>query len=128
MKIEITHRFSSVVLFSIECDSWCLAVEAAVKTGANLGGANLRGATLGGANLGGAKVLGVVTIGCIDGWLTMLWHTDQGYFIQAGCHTFTLDEAKAHYADRTTRQGLYYLATEAWQAIARLQGWTEARG
>ena len=110
--------------------------------GANLGGADLRGANLGGANLrdanlrdadlrdanlwgadlGGARVLAVASL-LIDGWSTTLWHTDHGYLIQAGCHTFTLDEAKAHYANRTERCGLYYLATEAWRVIARLQGW-----
>jgi len=110
--------------------------------GANLGGANLRDANLGdanlrdanlrdadlrdanlwGADLGGARVLAVASL-LIDGWSTTLWHTDHGYLIQAGCHTFTLDEAKAHYANRTERCGLYYLATEAWRVIARLQGW-----
>ena len=91
--------------------------------GANLGGADLRGADLGGADLGGAKVRGMATVGVIDGWPTVLWHTDQGYRIQAGCHCFTLDEAKAHYANRDSRRGLYYLATETWPVIARLQGW-----
>ena len=163
MKIEITHRFSRTVLFAVEAESWRVALEIAVKQGANLGGANLgganlgganlrganlgdanlRGANLGGANLGGAnlgganlggahlrdahlrdaKVLAVATLGYIDGWPTVLWRTDAGYRIQAGCHTFTLDEATAHYANRDNRRGLYYLATEAWPVIARLQGW-----
>ena len=96
---------------SVEASSLYLALEAAV----------LRGA----ANLGGAKVLGVATVGYIDGWPTTLWRTDQGYRIQAGCHTFTLDEAVAHYANRAERRGLYYLATEAWRVIARLQGWEQ---
>ena len=101
--------------------------------GANLGDADLRGADLGGANLrgadlGGAKVLGVATVGYIDGWATTFWRTDKGYRIQAGCHTFTLDEARAHYANRDARRGLYYLATEAWQVIARLQGWEQEPG
>jgi len=91
--------------------------------GADLRGADLRGANLGGADLGSAKVLAIAHLGLIDGWVTTLWHTDQGYRILAGCHTFTLNEAKAHYANRENRRGLYYLATEAWQVIARLQGW-----
>ena len=91
--------------------------------GADLRGADLRGANLGGADLGSAKVLAIAHLGLIDGWVTTLWHTDQGYRIQAGCHMFTLDEATAHYADRADRRGLYYLATEAWRVIARLQGW-----
>ena len=133
MKIEIKNRFSGAVLFGVEAESWRVAVEIAVKQGANLGGADLRGANLGGANLGGAnlggaklwgaKVLGIASVGYIDGWPTTLWRTDWGYRLQAGCHTFTLDEAIAHYADREERRGLYYLATEAWRVIARLQGW-----
>ena len=188
MKIEIKNRFSGAVLFGVEAESWRVAVEIAVKQGANLGGADLRGADLRGANLGGAnlgganlggadlrganlgganlgganlgganlgganlggaklwganlgganlgganlggaklwgaKVLGIASVGYIDGWPTTLWRTDWGYRLQAGCHTFTLDEAIAHYADREERRGLYYLATEAWRVIARLQGW-----
>ena len=111
MKIKILSRWSSAEVFSVEASSLYLALEAAV----------LRGA----ANLGGAKVLGVATVGYIDGWPTTLWRTDKGYRIQAGCHTFTLDEARAHYANRDARRGLYYLATEAWQVIARLQGWEQ---
>ena len=93
--------------------------------GVNLQGANLQGVKLQGAKLQGATVLAVAPVGDIDGWPTTLWRTDQGYRIQAGCHTFTLQEAEKHYANRETRQGLYYLATEAWRVIARLQGWTE---
>ena len=113
MKIEITHRVSGAVLFGVEAESWRCAVEIAVKQDANLRD----------ADLGGATALGVATLGYIDGWATTLWRTDQGYRIQAGCHMFTLDEATAHYADRADRRGLYYLATEAWRVIARLQGW-----
>jgi len=91
--------------------------------GANLWGANLRDTDLWSANLRGTRVLAVAFLGHIDGWATTLWRTDQGYRIQAGCHMFTLDEATAHYADRADRRGLYYLATEAWRVIARLQGW-----
>ena len=93
--------------------------------GVNLQGANLQGVKLQGAKLQGATVLAVAPVGDIDGWPTTLWRTDQGYRIQAGCHWFTLQEAEKHYANRETRQGLYYLATEAWRVIARLQGWTE---
>ena len=138
MKIEITHRVSGAVLFGVEAESWRCAVEIALKQdadlrGADLGGANLLGANLWGANLRdtdlwsanlrGTRVLAVAFLGHIDGWATTLWRTDQGYRIQAGCHMFTLDEATAHYADRADRRGLYYLATEAWRVIARLQGW-----
>src|SRR3990167_839760 len=58
MKIEIKSWFDSKILFSIETDSWRLALEAAVKSGANLAGADLSGANLSGANLAGADLSG----------------------------------------------------------------------
>ena len=41
MLIEIKHRFSDAILFSVEIGSFKLAVEAAIQAGANLSGANL---------------------------------------------------------------------------------------
>jgi hypothetical protein len=63
MTIAIKHRFTSAVLFQSECDSWRAAVEAALKSGADLSGAdlsraNLSGAKLFGANLSGANLSG----------------------------------------------------------------------
>ncbi len=59
MKIEIKNRFNGPVLFSLETDSIKLALEAAIKSGANLGGAYLMSANLGGAYLSGANVASV---------------------------------------------------------------------
>ena len=56
MKIEIKSWFDESVLFSIETDSWKLAVEAAVKSRANLSRADLSRADLPGANLSGANL------------------------------------------------------------------------
>jgi hypothetical protein len=50
VKIEIRHRFTADVLFSIETDSWKLAVEAPIKAKANLTSADLRYADLRYAN------------------------------------------------------------------------------
>ena len=58
MIVEIKHRFSGNILFSLETESLKLCVEAAVRSETNLGGANLRGANLGVANLGGANLDG----------------------------------------------------------------------
>jgi hypothetical protein len=58
MKIQIRHRASAAILFDAEYGSLKLAVEAAVKSGADLRGAYLRGAYLGGAYLGGAYLRG----------------------------------------------------------------------
>ena len=57
MLFEITHKQDRSVLFSLETESIKLCVEAAARSGTNLGGTNL-----GGANLGGAKILDDVII------------------------------------------------------------------
>jgi len=51
MKIEIKHRITGRVLFSLETESLKLCVEAAVKSKADLMGADLMGADLMGADL-----------------------------------------------------------------------------
>ena len=56
MKFEIKSRFDASILFSIETDSWKLAVEAAVKSHANLSCADLSDADLSGANLSSANL------------------------------------------------------------------------
>ena len=55
MKYEIKNRYTGAVLFSLNCGSFKLCVEAAVKSHTDLGGADLRGANLRGADLRGAK-------------------------------------------------------------------------
>src|SRR5690348_7915527 len=58
MKFEIKSWVNGAVLFAIETDSWKLAVEAAVKSRADLSGADLYGANLFGANLSRADLYG----------------------------------------------------------------------
>ena len=58
MKIQVKSWITGGVLFAIDADSWNLAVEAAVKSGAYLRGADLRGAALSGADLSGADLRG----------------------------------------------------------------------
>ena len=57
-KLEIKSRRDRGVLFSFETDRIKVALEAAVKQGADLGDANLRGADLRGADLGDAYLGG----------------------------------------------------------------------
>ena len=54
---EITSWFDESVLFSLECASLQLCVEAAVSAKVNLDRANLHGANLDGANLHGANLI-----------------------------------------------------------------------
>ena len=63
MKIKIKSRWDAGVLFSIETVSIKLAVEAAVKSRANLEGANLAGANLARAYLEGAYLEGAYLVG-----------------------------------------------------------------
>ena len=56
MKFEIKNRFSGTLLFSIETETWKLAVEAAVKASANLRSADLSYADLSSANLSSADL------------------------------------------------------------------------
>src|SRR3990167_1493954 len=73
MKIEIKHRISGIVLFSIEAESWKIAVEAAVKSRANLSGANLSGADLSWANLSGTDLSGANLSGANLSWADLSW-------------------------------------------------------
>ena len=63
MLFEIKHRFTGLVLFSLECGSLKLCVEAAIKSRANLSRANLSRANLSGANLSDANLIGANLIG-----------------------------------------------------------------
>ena len=56
MKFEIKNRFSGEIIFSIETDTWRLAVEAAIKSKANLSYADLSYANLRSADLSSADL------------------------------------------------------------------------
>ena len=56
MKFEIKHKWTGAVLFEVETETLKLAVELAVKSGADLSGAYLSGAYLSGADLYGANL------------------------------------------------------------------------
>lgn len=66
MKIEIKSRWDSTVLFTAEAASLLLAVQAAIKSSADLHGANLYGANLHGADLRGADLYGANLRGAIN--------------------------------------------------------------
>ena len=95
--------------------------------GADLSGANLSRAYLSGANLSGAKYGEYEMVGCpivIDGvseWPAplMAYRTkDHGVRILHGCRHFSLDEAHAHWRDRTDREGTR-------MAMKLVQEWAE---
>ena len=69
MKIEIKSRWDSTVLFTAEAASILLAVQAAIKSGADLSRADLSGANLSGANLSRANLSGANLYGAKNGAL-----------------------------------------------------------
>ena len=84
-------------------------LEGAYLEGANLEGANLEGANLEGANLKGAKINDKTVLGILrhatraDGYEFFLWHCQEGFYVKAGCHFFTMAEARQHWT--VTRAG-----------------------
>ena len=78
--------------------------------GAYMRGADMQGADMQGANMQGAKIdNGNIVIGILrratraDGYEFFLWHCQEGFFIKAGCHFFTMAEARQHWT--ATRAG-----------------------
>ena len=96
MKVEIKSRWNSSVLFVAEAASLLLAVEAAIRSNANLSGADLSGANLSRANLivGGQRS---------DGYRFLAYKTDAGVMVRAGCRYLSVKEARKHW--KTTRKG-----------------------
>ena len=123
MNIEIKHRSSGAALFSVDGGSLKMAVEIAVRRGADLRGAYLRGANLRDANLRdadlrdadlrdadlrGADLIDAHLGGAylIDagqdsrGYRFIGWLHKGEIRIRAGCRDFTLAEAQAHWSSR----------------------------
>ena len=107
MKLSILSRFNASLLFEYESeeDSLKIALQAAVKSGANLYGANLYGAKLDGANLDGANLRSANLYDAnLDGekltktplqlnnlkWFVLI--SDK--YLRIGCQRFTIEEWK----------------------------------
>jgi hypothetical protein len=56
MLVEIKNGWTGSVIFAVEAENWCFAVEAAVKAKVSLYGASLDGASLNHASLNGASL------------------------------------------------------------------------
>jgi len=81
----------------------------AYLSGANLSGADLSRANLSGADLSRAKINDKTALGILrratrsDGYEFFLWHCQEGFYVKAGCHFFTMAEARQHWT--ATRAG-----------------------
>ena len=134
MKFEIKSWNDGGILFSVETESLKLAVELAVKAGANLEGAYLegaylegaylRGANLEGANLRGAKygyfelagpfiqLIGIAEWGPMFAYIAK----DHGLRVIVGCRHFSALQARKHWKKRSDRKMTRFalIVAEAW--------------
>ena len=98
MLYEIRHRYTSAVLFALECESLTICIEAAVAAGANLAGASLVGANLGGANLAGANIIDAGQDR--RGFRFWAWQKKGSIIYRAGCHEWiSIDAALYWYSE-----------------------------
>ena len=140
MLYEIKHRYSGAVLFSLDCASLKICVEAAVAAkvslgGADLGGAHLRGADLRGASLRGADLRGAYLrgadlggadlaahIGQPNGWYAFTYCTQGEQRVQVGCRNFNIAEGREYWANKPDRREVL-AALDYAEAIGRIRGW-----
>ena len=107
MKIEIKHKSTLAVLFSLETESLKLCLQSAVKSDADLSGANLSDANLSGANLSYANLSGanLSYANLIDGGQRSDGHRFVGWVkdgvlqIRAGCRSLAIDAAWEHWRE-----------------------------
>ena len=113
MKFEIKHKYTGNIIFSIETENWKLAVEAAIKSSAdlssaNLSYANLRSADLSSANLSSAN-LSYANLSSADLSYANLSYADLRY---ADLSSANLRSADLRYADLSYAKGINkYLCT-----------------
>ena len=127
MKFEIKQRFTGAVLFSLECDSFKLCIEAAVKERANLAGAYLAEAYLAGANLADAYLADAnlaAHLGYPNGWNAWTYFDTKlnEQRVQVGCQNKTIAEGRAYWSDKPNRREVM-AALDYAEAIGKLRGW-----
>jgi len=136
MKFEIKHRLTGAVLFSLECESFKVCVEAAVKSRANLAGADLAGANLAradlagadlaGANLAGADLAGAdlaAQLGQPNGWHAWTYVSKDGeQRVRVGCRDCTIHEGHKYWSGKENRREVL-AALDYAEAIGKLRGW-----
>ena len=115
MLIEIKHRLTGAVLFSLDCGSWKLCIEAAVKSKADLRGADLSGANLSGANH-------VQTLGQPNGWFAFTYFYKGFQRVQVGCQNFTLKQGRDYWQGKEDRSEVM-AAIDYAEAIGKLRKW-----
>ena len=103
MKIEIKNRFNGEIIFSVEEESWKVAVELAIKEKADLRSADLSFADLSSADLRSANLSSAdlsyanttkryIQIGCIGSNKRITTYCFEDDIIWCGCFKGTLKE------------------------------------
>ena len=114
--MEIKHRFTGVVLFSLECDSIKLCVRAAIEAKTDLSGADLRGAYLSGAYQ-------AAQLGQPNGWHAWTYVSKEGVQrVRVGCQDKTIAEGREYWSGKAERREVL-AALDYAEAIGNLRGW-----
>ena len=128
MNYEIKHRFTGAALFSLECDSLKLCVQAALESKANLRDANLSGADLRDADLRGADLSGAkeaAQLGQPNGWNAWTYLDKEGkQRVRVGCQDKTIADGRLHWSDKEDRREVM-AALDYAEAIGNLRGWQQ---
>ena len=115
MKIEIKNRFNGEIIFSVEAESWKVAVELAIKEKANLRSADLSFADISSADLSSADLRSANTtkryiqIGCIGSNKRITTYCFDDDIIWCGCFKGTLKEFENRVKE-THKNNKQYLA------------------
>ena len=107
---EIKSCYDARVLFSRECASFKICVEAAVTDGASLVGASLVGAG------------DIVQAGQPDSWGAYGYRAGSDIRVQIGCRNKTLAQGRAYWANKTDRREVL-AALDYIEAVAKIRGW-----
>ena len=112
MKIEIKSRWDSTILFTAEAASLLLALQAAIKSRANLSGANLSRADLSGANLYGANLYGADLYGA-----NLYGKKIKSMRVFSGLYKYEVWSVLFEDESRYVRMGCLYYSLEEWDRI-----------
>jgi len=147
MKFETKSWYDGKILFSLECESMRICLQAAVKSGANLSGADLSGANLSRADLSGANLSradlsgadlsganlsranlsranSAAQLGQPDGWNAWTYYDEKKgiQIVRVGCKEFAIKEGRAYWKGKDNRREVM-AALDYAEAIGKVRGW-----
>ena len=120
MSVPILSRHTGGVIFQGTKETLGETVVEALGKVLSLFGADLRAADLSRADLQHASGA-VVASG--DGWIFVIWERDGHLQIEAGCHSFTVAEARSHWSSESEHDKLSLVAVDCLCSMAEARGW-----